>query len=113
MINIVSCRGDAAVGVAREDQLDVAHALVFFEDFSAALLEFSHQAEGVALEDEVQVADGHPGNQVTDCSADQIDVCHRGGGEFLHAHHRRALLGGEPASQQEHVVRHDAPRSLS
>ena len=93
VIHVVARRGDAAIHVAGKDHLDVAESLVFPENPRPALLQLPGDPKGVALEDEVQVADGHPGDQVAHRAADQIEVglCLRG--EFLHARRRRALLG--------------------
>ena len=59
-----------------------------------AFFEFVRHPRRVALDREVQVADGHAGNQVAHGPARQIEVRTGLGGQFLHAHHRRALFGG-------------------
>src|SRR5712692_4727303 len=110
MINVIAGRGDAAVGVAGKDQLDVAQALVLAENARAALLELPGDAERIPLDAEIEVADGHPGQEVAHGAAGQIDVGRRCGGELLHAHQRRALLGREPAFEQVHIVRHSLIR---
>jgi len=96
-IDVVAGGGEAAIAVPGKNHLHLAQPLVFENNLRAALFQFAHQARRIAFDREVQVANGRSGNQVAHRAAGQIDVCARGRGKFLNAHHRRALLGGQPA----------------
>src|SRR6266849_139759 len=110
-IHVVAGGGQAAISVTGKNHLHVPQPLVFENNLRAALFQFAHQAGRIAFYREIQVANGRSGNQVAHRAAGQIDVCARGRSKFLNAHHRRALLGGEPAFEHVHVIGHETPYS--
>jgi len=87
----------------------VPEPLALLHHARPALFQLAGDPCGVAFHREVQVADGHPGDQVAHRASGKVNVALLRPGDFLHALERPALLGREPAFQQEHVVRHRSP----
>ena len=112
-INLLASRLNAAVHVAREDHVEVPQLFVFVHDARSALLEFARETRRIALNGEIEVADGHSRNQIANGAAGEVDVGGDLDGQLLHAHQDGALLGGEPAFQHVHVVRHQPFSSLA
>ena len=99
---IVARGGDAAVAISGEDDLNVPRLFVLENDLTGDL-------RGIALNREIEVAEGRAGDQVAHRAAGQIDVEAQGRGQLLDTEHGGALFRREPAFEQEHVVGHCAP----
>src|SRR5207245_8712160 len=59
---IVARGGDAAVAISGEDDLNVPRLLVLENDLCAALLELTGDLRGIALNREIEVAEGRTGD---------------------------------------------------
>ena len=73
-IDIFARRRDAAVDVAGKDQIRCAELLVLRNDSRAAFFQLARQPRRIALDGEIQIADGHSGNQIAHRPAGQIDI---------------------------------------
>ncbi len=108
---VVPGGGDTSFAVASEQHFHLPQFFIFRENLRAALLEFARDLRRTAFHGKIQIAQRSPGDEVTHGSARQVHIAPERCGQFLYAHHRRALFGREPAFQQKHVVWHCAPSS--
>src|SRR5262249_12025353 len=103
------CRGNASFAIAGKEHFDVPQLLVLRQNLRAALFQFARDLRRITFDSEVQITQRGPGHQVAHRSTGQIHIEAHGGGEFLHAHHGRALFRREPAFKQKHIVWHCTP----
>ena len=107
VIDVLTRGGNGTVHVASKNHFVVAQALAFPHHARAALLHLADHAHGVALDGEIEITDGHAGNQIADGASREIDIHVLYARKLLDALEYGALFGGEPAFQQVHVIGHE------
>ena len=75
-------------------------------DVGAGALEVLLQLEGIALDGEIEVADGESADDVADGPAGQIDVHAGGAGDVLNQGDALLLVGRQPEFHRVDVVSH-------
>ena len=75
-------------------------------DLRSGALKVLLQFQGIALDREIQIADGQSGQDVTNRPARQVDIHAMGAGRFLHQTHHLQLIRCEPDFHRVNVVSH-------
>ena len=75
-------------------------------------LEFAGHLGRIAFDGEIEIAKRGTGDEIANSATGEIDIEAHGGGQLLNAEHGGALLRGETAFEQKHVIRHCTPSTL-
>ena len=97
---------DFSAGIAGKGEEDRAD--VFFDggDFRAGLFEIFLQLERIALNGEIQVADGEAADDVADGAAGKVKIHARGAGYVLHEADAFELVRRQPDFHRVNVISH-------
>ena len=99
---------DLSPHVPRQHQKQRAHVFIVPGQLHARPFKIFLQFEGIALNREVQVADGEPTNNVANRAARQIERNSRGAGHFLHQIDALHLIRRQPDFHGVNVISHSS-----
>ena len=103
---------DFGAGVAGERNVDGAGVLFDGGNFCASFFEVLLELEGIALNGEIQVADGEAADDVTDGAAGQVEIHARGAGYILHQSDALQLVRRQPEFHRVNVISHSFSSGL-
>src|SRR5579859_1241723 len=97
---------DFGAGVTGERDEDSASVFVDGGDAGAGLFEIFLQLEGIALDGEIEIADGKAADDVADGAAGEVKIQARGAGYVLHQVGTLHLIRGQPEFHRVNVISH-------
>src|ERR1035437_8374749 len=97
---------DFGAGVARQRNENRPHVRFDRGNFRAGFFQIFLQLESIALDGEVQIADGESADHVTDGAAREVKIHAGGAGYVLHQPDALELVRGQPDFHRVNVVSH-------